>query len=81
MGSNPSPSADLTLIVIGEVLPLESLTSRFEHQTSLIGLRNRPATMTPCFSPRLRVSVVSLGCFRMDRRLSKTEQAPKTKSS
>ena len=33
------------------------------------------------FSPSLRVSVVSLGCFRMDRRLSKTEQAPKTKSS
>jgi hypothetical protein len=28
-------------------------------------------------SPRLRVSVVSLGCFWMDRRLSKTEQAPK----
>ena len=25
----------------------------------------------------LRVSVVSLGCFRMDRRLSKTTQAPK----
>jgi hypothetical protein len=32
-----------------------------------------------CFSLRLRVSVVCLGCFRMDRRLSKTEQAPKNR--
>jgi hypothetical protein len=30
-------------------------------------------------SPRLRVSVVSRGCFRMDRRLSKTTQAPKNR--
>jgi hypothetical protein len=32
-----------------------------------------------CFSPSLRVSVVSLGCFRMDLRLSKTTQAPKNR--
>ena len=52
------------------------------NQNRVVFLRERLLMiylLRSLFSPSLRVSVVSLGCFRMDRRLSKTEQAPKNR--